>query len=177
MLSSIILLARPRARADALRMWPESNGGCGSYSMVSWIASACSRPAISLANQRKSIPAETPAAVMILPAFVGLGLRAHNLQYAHFVPVRGSGRTRKLAFGESSQTERLRGFYIAICYFLSRALSSSVMQASRQAAAIARPRGPCFLFNSRCITTPCSIIMIGYATCAALLSSTPARTR
>jgi len=110
-------------------------------------------------------------------AFVGLGLRAHNLQYAHFVPVRGSGRTRKLAFGESSQTERLRGFYIAICYFLSRALSSSVMQASRQAAAIARPRGPCFLFNSRCITTPCSIIMIGYATCAALLSSTPARTR
>src|ERR1700738_445260 len=48
-------------------------------------------------------------------------------------------------------------------YFPRRALSSSVMQASRQAAAIARPWGLCFLFNSRCITTPCSIIMIGYA--------------
>jgi hypothetical protein len=45
--------------------------------------------------------------------------------------------------------------------FSCRALSSSVMQASRQAAAIARPSGLCFLFSSRCITTPCSIIMIG----------------
>src|SRR5690349_1946495 len=62
-------------------------------------------------------------------------------------------------------------------YLVCRALSSSVLQASRQAAAIVRPRGPCFLFSSRCITTPCSIIMIGYATCAARLSSTPARTR
>ena len=46
-------------------------------------------------------------------------------------------------------------------YFPRRALSSSVMQASRQAAAIARPWELCFLFNRRCITTPCSIIMIG----------------
>jgi hypothetical protein len=67
----------------------------------------------------------------------------------------------QLAFCEWSQFERLRGFEIAACYFPCRALSSSVMQASRQAAAIARPSGLGFLFNSRCITTPCSIIMIG----------------
>ena len=57
-----------RSRAGALSTEPASNGGCGSYSMPSWIAWATSGPAIFAASTRPmSIPEDTPAAVMTLP--------------------------------------------------------------------------------------------------------------
>ena len=47
---------------------PAVNGGCGSYSMLSWIARATSSPAIRAASVRAmSIPEDTPAEVMTLP--------------------------------------------------------------------------------------------------------------
>ena len=54
--------------SDALATEPLSNGGCGSYSMPSWIACAISSPATCAARRNAmSIPDDTPAAVMILP--------------------------------------------------------------------------------------------------------------
>jgi hypothetical protein len=51
-----------------LAIEPLSNGGCGSYSMPSWIALATSALAICAANHSAmSIPADTPAAVTTLP--------------------------------------------------------------------------------------------------------------
>lgn len=50
--------------ADAFDMWPESNGGCGSYSIANWIALARPSPPISPASQSaRSSPADTPALV------------------------------------------------------------------------------------------------------------------
>jgi hypothetical protein len=47
-----------------LAIEPLSNGGCGSYSMPSWIALATSALAICAANHSAmSIPADTPAAI------------------------------------------------------------------------------------------------------------------
>jgi len=57
MLSSITSLASFWVSLGALLMCLLSNGGCRSYSMTSWIASARVRPAISPANQSaRSIP-------------------------------------------------------------------------------------------------------------------------
>ena len=57
-----------RTASLALLGWAESNGGRGSYSNRSCAISACSRPAISPNSaSAKSSPAETPAAVQILP--------------------------------------------------------------------------------------------------------------
>ena len=53
---------------DAFASEPESKGGCGSYSISSWYASAATRPAASSASRSAmSIPEETPAEVMIRP--------------------------------------------------------------------------------------------------------------
>ena len=52
----------------AFAVEPLSNGGCGSYSMPSWIAWASSAPAIRAASvSAMSMPADTPAAVITLP--------------------------------------------------------------------------------------------------------------
>src|SRR4029453_16893868 len=54
---------------EALAAEPLSKGGCGSYSMPSWIALATSSPAIWAASHRAmSIPADPPAAGTIPPA-------------------------------------------------------------------------------------------------------------
>src|SRR5271168_2089197 len=53
--------------ADAFDMWPESNGGCGSYSMASWMTFARPSPPIFAASHSpRSMPADTPAHVTIL---------------------------------------------------------------------------------------------------------------
>ena len=50
--------------ADAFDRWPESNGGCGSYSIDSWMALALASPPIWPASHSpRSMPAETPAQV------------------------------------------------------------------------------------------------------------------
>src|ERR1700726_1146900 len=50
--------------ADAFDMWPESNGGCGSYSIASWIAFARLSPPIwPASHSARSSPADTPALV------------------------------------------------------------------------------------------------------------------
>ena len=47
---------------------PASIGGCGSYSMPSWMAWATSTPASSMASvNAMSMPADTPAPVRFLP--------------------------------------------------------------------------------------------------------------
>jgi hypothetical protein len=57
-----------RTASVALLGWPELNGGRGSYSIINCAISAASRPAISANSSRaRSSPAETPAAVHILP--------------------------------------------------------------------------------------------------------------
>ena len=64
--------ARPRrarrSRRAPCRSSPLSNGGCGSYSIPSWIACATCSPAIRAASvSAMSIPDDTPAAVITLP--------------------------------------------------------------------------------------------------------------
>ena len=55
--------------ADALDMWPLSNGGCGSYSMDNWMTFARSSPPIWPASHKaRSMPADTPALVTIWPS-------------------------------------------------------------------------------------------------------------
>ena len=57
-----------RSRAGAFSTEPESNGGCGSYSMPSWIACATSGPAIFASEDEGHVdPDDTPAAVITLP--------------------------------------------------------------------------------------------------------------
>jgi hypothetical protein len=63
----IIATAAALVAADAFDVCPESNGGCGSYSMHSWMTFARSGPAIWAASHSpRSMPADTPAAVTIL---------------------------------------------------------------------------------------------------------------
>jgi hypothetical protein len=54
--------------AGAFSGEPARNGGCGSYSIPSWMAWATSSPAMRAARvSAMSMPDETPAAVMTLP--------------------------------------------------------------------------------------------------------------
>src|SRR4051794_4047678 len=61
-------LASARPCGAALAVEPESNGGCGSYSIRSWIACATSSPAMRAASvSAMSMPDDTPADVTTLP--------------------------------------------------------------------------------------------------------------
>ena len=63
----IIAVASALVLAEAFDMWPESNGGCGSYSMDSWMALALASPAMRPASHSpRSMPADTPAQVTVL---------------------------------------------------------------------------------------------------------------
>ena len=59
---------KPQGAGVALSGEPASKGGCGSYSIASWRASATSRPCTrSVRARAMSIPADTPAPLMWLP--------------------------------------------------------------------------------------------------------------
>src|SRR6201988_866211 len=65
-----IAVAAAFVAADAFDMWPESNGGCGAYSIVSWMALAFASPTTCPASPNpRSMPAETPAQVTMLPSW------------------------------------------------------------------------------------------------------------
>ena len=63
-----MMMRRSMTLSGALSSEPESNGGCGSYSMPSWTPCANSSPAMRAASvSAMSMPDDTPAAVTILP--------------------------------------------------------------------------------------------------------------
>ena len=93
----------PRCARGAVAGEPARNGGCGSYSMPSWMAWATSSPAMRAASvSAMSMPDETPAAV------IDLALLHHALERGARAVARAGGRATSSAWWPRARSARRR---------------------------------------------------------------------